>query len=777
MGGSNIIMNNNGNLYPTGKRGTHLAHLNLQSLNNKFELVKIQIRELGFHIFTFSESWLTCNIPDTLVNIEGYNIIRLDRNWKEDGKVGVKKGGGVGFYIRDDLTYSQDGLQQYNVSCKDIECSWLRLLNSNAKDIILCVVYRPPSGNVETFCNTLVKTMEEIGNNFNNEIIIMGDFNINYLDKNDIHTKLLAQMELNTGLKQQIIDPTRGANVIDLIFTNSQDVANSGVINLNISDHDLIFVTKKKETKKRRQVSFKGRSYRNYNKETLQNYLRETNWDEFWLLTDPNDCWGYIHRTIKLELDRMCPLKERKVKQSNEPWLTNGILEAIHDKDQAWKLAKRTGNEEDVARARRLRNSVKDIIRRAKKDFIQEELVRDETAPKKFWEKINHLLPSKDSGNSIRLMDKENKVIIEEKALPDYVNTFFTGIGPKLANKFSDDWTADLPAFHGDKIGQIHIDLGEVEKLVKDINTCKASSVKFISATVLKDAFSVITRQLCFMYNLSFTSGIFPDDWKIANVIPLRKGGDSMDVNNLRPVSLLPLPGKLAERLMHTHVSKFVEENGLITDKQGGFRKGRSTIATVADLTDEVLLGLNSKEYTLASFIDLKKAFDTINHRILLKKLPFFGLNNSIINWIGNYLTNRSQRCTVNGTTSGELAITCGVPQGSILGPLLFLLYVNDVNTNLLHTNVLLYADDTVIFAKHEDEGMAHLWVSMDLFLLQKWCNRNQLTINLAKTKLMLFGTKNMLKRSRKQDICLSGMKLRKAVQLFGYEIRGHTNV
>ena len=183
-----------------------------------------------------------------------------------------------------------------------------------------------------------------------------------------------------------------------------------------------------------------------------------------------------------------------------------------------------------------------------------------------------------------------------------------------MASNFSDNWTADLPAYHGEEVGQIHIELTEVEKLVKDINTCKASSVNFISSHVLKDVFSVITRQLCFMYNLSFTSGIFPNDWKIANVIPLRKGGDSTDVNNLRPVSMLPLPGKLAERLMHSHISKFVEDNGLLTDKQGGFRKGRSTISTVADLTDEILLGINSKEYTLASFIDLKKAFDTINH-------------------------------------------------------------------------------------------------------------------------------------------------------------------
>ena len=511
-----------------------------------------------------------------------------------------------------------------------------------------------------------------------------------------------------------------------------------------------------------------GRSYRNYNKLSLQDYLGEINWEEFWLMENPNDCWEFIYRKITLELDRMCPLKKRKVRQSNEPWLTNEILEAIYDKDQAWKLAKVTKDPNDLAIARRLRNDVKDIIRRAKRDFIQEELVRDTTATKKFWEKINYILPNKDCGNTIRLVDKESMMVIDDNDLPGYINTFFTSIGPKLADKFTERWVPDLPLYQDEMIGPMNVGIQDIEKVVKDINTVKASSVPFISGSVLKDAFMVIPMQLCYMYNLSFTRGIFPDDWKIANVIPLKKGGDPTDVNNLRPVSLLPLPGKIAERLIHTHISAFVEEKGLLSNKQGGFRKGRSTISTVAELTDNILLGLNNKEYTLASFIDLKKAFDTINHNILLQKLSFFGLSITIINWIRNYLSNRRQKCSVNGMASEELGISCGVPQGSILGPLLFLLYVNDISTNLLHSNVLLYADDTVIFAKHADEGTTHQWVSADLELLYKWCNRNQLTINLSKTKLMLFGTKNMLKHCSKSDINLSGMTLQ-YVKQFNY--------
>ena len=239
-------------------------------------------------------------------------------------------------------------------------------------------------------------------------------------------------------------------------------------------------------------------------------------------------------------------------------------------------------------------------------------------------------------------------------------------------------------------------------------------------------------------------------------------------MNNLRPISLLPLPGKIAERIMHTHLSNFLENNNLLNKNQGGFRKGKSTISTVAKFTDDILLSMNKHEFSVASFIDLRKAFDTINHEILLSKLPSFGMNYHIVRWIENYLTNRKQKCTVYGRTSREGMIRCGIPQGSILGPLLFLLYINDIDNDLIHSSVLLYADDTVLYSNHKDESVAHTWISEDLTQLTHWFKMNQLTVNIEKTKMMIFGTRNMVKKCRALDVHISGSKL-KYVNHFNY--------
>ena len=220
------------------------------------------------------------------------------------------------------------------------------------------------------------------------------------------------------------------------------------------------------------------------------------------------------------------------------------------------------------------------------------------------------------------------------------------------------------------------------KKFCKEIDTNKSSCITNISSKVLKDAFLTLIRQSTYLLNVSFRTGIFPDCWKLANIIPLFKGGNRNNEGNFRPVSLLPLPSKIIEKIVHQRISNFIETNNYLDDKQGGFRKNHSTINTIANLSNDIFNGINNREMTLSCFIDMAKAFDTVNHQILLQKLSKLGIGNTLFNWVKNYLSDRKQCTTANSITSQFLDISRGVPQGSILGPLFFIIYVNDIKAS-----------------------------------------------------------------------------------------------
>ena len=289
----------------------------------------------------------------------------------------------------------------------------------------------------------------------------------------------------------------------------------------------------------------------------------------------------------------------------------------------------------------------------------------------------------------------------------------------------------------------MYTDFEQVLRLCRDIKTAKSSGIDDIATKVFKAAFEVIVPQLVYLFNMSFSLGIFPDSWKRATIIPLFKGGDKTNVSNYRPVSLLPLPGKIIEKIAHTKLTAFLKHNKVVLDNQGGFRKGFSTASSIAELTDELLTNVNKGLTSLAAFIDLRKAFDTVDHNILLQKLECYGILNVNLSWCTNYLMNRSQRTLANGSMSSAQNVKCGVPQGSILGPLFFILYVNDVYAAVKVSKLQLYADDTVIYSagRSSEEATRKLQPSMNQFSV--WCKANKLSLNATKTKLVVFGTRH----------------------------------
>ena len=349
--------------------------------------------------------------------------------------------------------------------------------------------------------------------------------------------------------------------------------------------------------------------------------------------------------------------------------------------------------------------------------------------------------------NAFALNDDQNKEV-PTKEIPDYINSFFSLIGPNLAKHFSERWVC-----HGPEIENVMPDLEsnleDIVKFIREISVYKASAVPNILSKMLKFAFLSTLQKLKKIFDCSLNTGKIPKSWKHALIIPLQKEVSTRDVNNLRPISLLPLPGKILEKIVQKTLTNYLETNNILDPNQGGFRPKHSTTDSAVKLTEDIYYGMNNKEYTSVVYVDLRKAFDTVNYNILIKKLGKIGIGNKLKKWFTDYLENRTQSTFAYNLTSEVLPQTCGVPQSSVLGPTLYLIYINDVKYVLDHVSHLLYADDTALYLRGQNLDVLENKLQSDLNKFSLWCKQNELTVNVKKTKYVLYGSSKMLKKAR----------------------------
>ena len=743
-------------------KGLHLMHLNIRSLfcKNKFDMFKQQMTDSGIDIIGLSETWLKKGIHSNYVNIHGYNLLRSDRNWSENGQ--LKKGGGVCLYVNEDMIFSENELSNLNKSSVDIEIQWISIRKQNNRILYVANLYRPPQGSIKEFNDYLRNCLNSLSNVSKKDIFIMGDFNIDVKKKSNQHTKDLIQMLNSYGMKQHIEGTTRYGRTnscIDLIFTNSEYVMDAGILDLNFSDHQAVFITRKKAKNSKNKIEFMGRSYKNYDITKFHEALSDFDWDDFYNIEDPNEGWDLLYERILDVLDNMCPEKTFKVNCYREDWMNKDIMEKIIDKDKALKKAKKSNNALEMDLAKRLRNETGKLVENARKQHFQEEYENSKGDPKRYWRNIYDIIPkNRNNKGKIHLKNGDGNEINSDNTA-SYINDFFTDIGPNLASKFNEKWKY-FGIENENSINDIEIIEGYVYDFVKDINICKSSGFKEISSQCLRDALLALIPQLCYIFNQSIKTCKFPDKWKVATIVPIFKGGNKEDVSNYRPVSLLPVTGKIFEKLIHYQIVNYLDNNEFLSNKQNGFRKGRSTLDSIVNFTSDIFENINDSKFTIATFIDLKKAFDTVNHKILLEKLLLAGINGNTLNLISNYLENRFQKTICNGKLSELNKVTCGVPQGSILGPLFFLIYINDLQGILGNNSYHLYADDTVIYFSDKSVEIAEMKLQSILDKFSKWCAVNALTVNTSKTKVMVFGSRHRIKNCKKPNLFINNEQL-----------------
>ena len=413
-------------------KGLLVTHLNVRSLWNKIDMIKTTFNKFNIDIITFSETWLTDLIPNELIDINGYELFRNDRKWNETGIANIKKGGGVCIYLKKDFIFKTDHIPDLETSNLDIECQYLEIVFKNQKNVLIVNIYRPPQGNINNFVKHLDQTLEKIDKS-KLDVILLGNMNVDFHKNSDTHTKRVNSFISQNGLVKLISDTTRYGNIknscIDQILTNSNHILKSGVSNVNISDHQLVYFIKKKRKDIPTRAEFQGRSYVNYNRDMMRQILNTYDWTEFYGGDDPNILWQLFLRNTIMAIETMCPIKTFKVKRYKEPWITQELLELIKDKDVCMKKAKKTGYDRDWIRAKRLRNECVTKIRKAKSDFINSELDTHKNDSKKFWKNINKIMPIPGkTQKSIQLIDQQINRMIPESDTANYINDFFVNI-------------------------------------------------------------------------------------------------------------------------------------------------------------------------------------------------------------------------------------------------------------------------------------------------------------------------------------------------------------
>ena len=406
------------------------------------------------------------------------------------------------------------------------------------------------------------------------------------------------------------------------------------------------------------------------------------------------------------------------------------------------------------------KNRLSKIIKAAEKEYFSKQLEQNKSNMKRTWDIIKQVINRNKRKPIQEKFKLWNGDITSDKSIVcNHFNNFFVNVGPQLAanienqNKIPESYLKNRQL---NTMMLAPVTPEEVTKLTKGFKD-SAPGYDEIKMKPIQVVISEILSPLTYVLNLSISNGIFPEILKIANVTPLYKKDDPMIFSNYRPVSLLCALSKILEKVMYDRLNDFLNEFDIIFKYQFGFRKGYSTYLALTVLMDKLAKSMENGDYVVGVFLDFSKAFDMVDHKILLSKLYHYGIRDVALKWFQSYLENRQQYVTYNGETSNMQKIQCGVPQGSILGPLLFLIYINDLANVCSHTMPIFFADDSNLFLNGTDPTNIEAKLNNELAQIAEWLKVNKLALNIDKTSCMLFGNK---KGYSKVKFCLQGKQI-----------------
>lgn len=731
--------------------------VNIRSLNANHTKLEAFIENLEYKpsIIICSESW----------NLEYHNYFSLPNYKMYYNYSKINQADGVIVYISEHI----------NESTSIITVGKLNILNScvvieNTQKIEISAIYR--SHDISEIDFILhIKNYLKIKRNIKNHLII-GDFNIDILKTNQYTHEFLNNFLENgfspgfqTITRPSMEDSSKGT-CIDNMYIKTDSIRTKSIKLANLFNDHYPLLLQIDEL----SISKVDNNFVSINYSKLEKVALSENWNSLLAIHDPNQATKSIINLIsKCKQQSQQKIKNNRNKSTpRKAWITRSIIQSCNKKEilyNIWKADPK--NQQKKTEYKEYSKLLDNIIKEAKQIHDREQMLANCSNSRKLWKLINEKI-GKNTKNKERIeyiQEEDKNKINDSQTIAENLNSHFCNIGLNLSNKIQQmpNNPIKLPPFNNSTIFIYPTNSNEIETIIKNLKL-KSGGIDDINAKTLKILAKFITGPLVHIINLCISMSVWPDEFKKAEIIPIHKGKEKYTASNYRPISLISNLAKIFEKIVHSRILNFTYKYNLFSKRQYGFMKKIGTKNALNYLTSLIYENIDKSNPVAITFLDIAKAFDTVNHRILLDKLYNYGIRGNAHKLLSSYLNNRQQRVKVNGCTSGFLEVNTGVPQGTILGPLLFTLYVNDLLESMPDNTLIAFADDTAIISVDENWKTVELKMNNYLDKVFRWLVSNKLSLNVEKTVYMTFGS-YCTSVPEIMNITLNGKKLNRVEQ------------
>lgn len=764
-----------------------IGYLNINFLQNKIIPLRDIVKKCPVDILCIDETKLDSSFPDHQFKIEGYQYppFRRDRE---------KLGGGKMVFIKDGLICKR--LEKFETLISETICLELTI---NNKKWFLCFAYRPPiESNKSTFFDELTSTLNQGVNNYDN-IILSGDLNIDLLNKqkdtNNYLSDFMDTFSLTNLVKSKTCFKSKEGSLIDLFLTNRPNCfQKTTTVVSGLSDvHNMIVTFLRAHFKK---LPPKQITYRDYKKFNEHKFLHELDQEmikgEFY--KNETNIYEDFSSVFKRVADKHAPLKKKTVRGNNAPFMNKELSKAIMNRSRAKKKYVKYPSRENFLNMKKVKNKCNSISRKVKKKFFQESTKEGVNSNKKFWDLVKPFLTNKGNVSNDFISIKKGETFVEnEKELVEMFNNHYINIVENISGKPPDDSFKNLndaeavkeiilkfenhPSIlkikenftPSEKFEIPKAEVSDINSLLKKINTKKATGPDTLPPKLLRMSANVVDSHFCNVVNKDLSIFSYADDAKVASVNPQYKKKSRNEIENYRPVSILNAFSKIYERYIHNQLVPFVDK--FLSKFISAYRAIYSTNHVLIKMIEDWKLALDNKKFVGAILMDLSKAFDCIPHDLLIAKMNAYGFSENSLIFFYSYLKRRKQSVKINNTHSIFQILLSGVPQGSILGPILFNIFINDFLMWIDTSNIYNFADDNTI--TYTSESLEDLVKTLEIESEKatEWFRINNMIVNPGKFQAIIIDRKGQKNNPTEFKIDNKIIKSEECVKLLGLEI------